>query len=60
MERNHASCAGKDMPASCPFCEASPADPCPLNEVVTLYGDAVTAGVPAFCDPDDGVCEACQ
>jgi hypothetical protein len=59
---------GRSVPAdiwtACAMCTARAGEDCPLlseSMVVLLNRQGiVTAGQAAACNPDDGVCEACQ
>jgi hypothetical protein len=46
----------------CQHCGATESELCPLADMTPglLTGAPVTAGTAAICNPDDGVCEACQ
>lgn len=57
-------CPRKPGDAACPFCERACGEPCPMDDVDPALLDptkAIGAVTPATtCDPDEGVCEACQ
>jgi hypothetical protein len=49
-------------PGWCGQCGAKTDEPCPLIDLTPglLTSAPITAGEASTCNPDDGVCEACQ
>lgn len=58
------NCQRPDDGRDCPLCDAKISEMCVFSTVDPALLDptkALGGGVPtAACDPDDGVCEACQ
>jgi hypothetical protein len=55
---------GREQSTECPTCGARIGEECPydsgsIKDLLDLQ-KAVSAGQAASCNPDDGVCEACQ
>lgn len=45
---------------TCPHCHMPPSEDCPLADAPSWAVTAPIGSVAGTCDPDDGVCEACQ
>jgi hypothetical protein len=64
MTTKHPDCQRPAGGLMCALCDAGGEDPCVFDTVDPALLDpskAIGGGVPtAACNPDDGVCEACQ